>query len=359
MLRMVWFLICLTWAATFHTHPANAADLLAPVHSAITSYIIPNTERFSEVSKHTQNELSALCLTPSQETLDNARNGFHASILAFGRIEFLRLGPLDEDNRGHRLLFWPDRKSTGLRQVQRALLQNDASVTDVKNFTQKSVALQGFGALEFLLFGSGSEKLTGNAGAFRCRFSEAVAENISMIAGTLAAKWSDESGYQKIWTKPSASNPQYQSDIESLTKLVGLISNTMEIIKDQRLKPISSKGPKRVSFKRALFWRSEATGEISRANLEGVRDLIFISGLMQLLPQEKRWLAGSVSFEIDNALKTLSELEGPVRSWVNDGNKVAKLSYLIIVIRSLQSIMGEQVAEALNLPTTFSPLDGD
>lgn len=359
MLRMVWFSIFLTGAATFHTHPANAADLLAPVHSAIASYIIPNTERFAEVSEQTQSELSSLCLAPSEGSLDNARNGFHASILAFGRIEFLRLGPLDEGNRGHRLLFWPDRKSTGLKQVQRALLQNDNSVTDAKNFTQKSVALQGFGALEFLLFGSGSEKLTENSGAFRCRFAEAVAGNISTIAETLAAKWNDENGYQKIWTKPSASNPRYQSEIESLTKLVGLISNAMETIKDQRLKPLNPKGQILVNFKRALFWRSEVTGELLRANLQGIKDLIFILGLMQLLPQDKQWLAGSVSFEIENALKILSELEGPVQSWVNDENKAAKLSYLIIVIRSVQSILGEQVAEALNLPTTFSPLDGD
>ena len=357
--RLFFFVALILLTVTTNVISSFADDRISPVRGAISSYIIPNMERFAELSEQAKGNISSLCLAPSKASLDLAQESFRASLFGFGRIEFIRLGPMDKNNRGHRLLFWPDRKSTGLKQVQRALAQSDDSVTKVKNFNQKSVAVQGFGALEFLLFGSGFEKLSQNDATFRCHFARTIAENISILADALAIEWTDEKGFSKIWTQPTMNNDLFRSDIESLAGLVGMITNALEAIKDQRLKPVTLNQRRRANYKRALFWRSATTVGFLRANLIGIKDLISISGLMHQLPKNKRWIAGAVKFEFENALDTLSGLEGPVQAWVEDRDKAAKLSYLIIVVRSLQSLIGEQMAEALNLPTTFSPLDGD
>ena len=65
------------------------------------------------------------------------------------------LGRSRRKTRLERILFWPDRKSIGLKQVQAALAAKDTSITDAGKLKGKSVAVQGLGALEFLLVRDG------------------------------------------------------------------------------------------------------------------------------------------------------------------------------------------------------------
>jgi predicted lipoprotein len=74
-----------------------------------------------------------------------------------GRRRDIRFGPVTEENRLERILFWPDRKGIGLKQVQAAIAGEDATAADPQTLPGKSVAMQGLGALEFVLFGTGSD----------------------------------------------------------------------------------------------------------------------------------------------------------------------------------------------------------
>ena len=80
--------------------------------------------------------MNALCRTPSEGMLALAKGQFRQAALAYGRVEFLRIGPLMEDNRADRLLFWPDRRGIGLRQVQAILAEAEASATALETLRQ-------------------------------------------------------------------------------------------------------------------------------------------------------------------------------------------------------------------------------
>ncbi len=337
---------------------AAAADA-SSVRNAISGYIVPNVERFAENSDILVSDIDRLCQTTTAESLADARDGFRFAVQGLGRIHFLRIGPLETDNRRDRLLFWPDRRSIGLKQVQRALATQDRSLLNPGALYAKSVALQGFGALEFLLFGSGSDDLVGTSDGYRCQFALSVARNIASLSQSVAEDWQDPSGFAGIWSEPGPTNDLYRNDKEAIAALVGLISNGLEIIRDQQLKPIAPFGIEKKPYKRALFWRSNQTREMIAASLMGMRDLIQISGLLHGLPQDRQWIAGSVEFEFDNAFKALSELKGSIETIVTAPGISSNLSYLVVVTRSLQNLIGEQTAEALGLPNTFSPLDGD
>lgn len=339
--------------------PLSAADGLVPVQRTIDGYVVPNIERFAETADQLAADIGALCDTGTADTLTIARNSFRATGLTHARIDFLRIGPLEEDNRRDALLFWPDRRSTGLKQVQRVIAGEDESVLDAASLRQKSVALQGFGALEYLLHGTGSQTLAAEAGSFRCLYALSIANNIAGLADAIADDWRSPQGFARQWTKPGPDNDLYRNAAESTAALVGLISNALEIIRDQRLSPIAPFGLEKKTYKRALFWRSGLTRDMLAASLTGLREMILISGLLDALPEDRRWIAGSVGFEFDSAMSALETLNGPVQSIVEDPEKSSKLAYLVVVTRSLQNLLGEQVAEALGLPTTFSPLDGD
>src|SRR5690606_25449867 len=109
----------------------------------------------------TRTNMEALCRDPSQDNLDAARAGFAALVGAWSQAEIIQFGPITEDNRSERILFWPDRKSIGLKQVQAAIADHDESATDPDRISGKSVAMQGLGALDFILFGTGSDDLAG------------------------------------------------------------------------------------------------------------------------------------------------------------------------------------------------------
>lgn len=339
--------------------PLRAADGLSAVERAIEGYVVPNVERFAETGDILVADIGALCETGSPGALTAARGTFRNVVLSYARIDFVRIGPLEEANRRDALLFWPDRRSTGLKQVQRVIATSDAGVLDAEALRKKSVALQGLGALEFLLYGTGSDALVAKPGGFRCLFALSIANNIAALADMIADGWQNADGFKLQWTEPGPDNALYRNAEESVATLVGMISNALEIIRDQRLKPIAPFGLDMKPYKRALFWRSGLTRDMLAASLAGLRDMIQISGLLKALPEDRHWIAGSVSFEFDNALVALGKLDGPVQSIVEDPVKSTNLAYLVVVTRSLQNLLGEQVAEALGLPTTFSPLDGD
>ncbi len=338
---------------------ASANDGVPSISNAISGYIVPNVERFAENSLILVQDIDRLCWTATPDALADARSGFRFAVQGLGRIDFLRIGPLEADNRRDRLLFWPDRRSIALKQVQRALGAKDSTVLDPQALQSKSVALQGFGALEFLLFGSGSDEVVGEARGFRCLFALAVARNIASVSEIVSEEWQDPEGFAKVWAEPEPDNNHFRNDKEAIAALVGLISNGLEIIRDQQLKPIAPFGIEKKPYKRALFWRSNLTRDVIAAELAGMRDLIQISGLLHRLPADRQWIAGSVEFEFENAFKALSELQGPIETIVTAPGISSNLSYLVVVTRSLQNLIGEQAAEALGLPTTFSPLDGD
>jgi len=95
---------------------------------------------------------------------------------AWGRVGFLRLAPFAKDNRAERIFFFPDPRGVTLRQVQALLAARDPAATDPAALAEKSVVVQGLGALEFVLHGPGADDLGGQAGAHRCAYGRAVAD---------------------------------------------------------------------------------------------------------------------------------------------------------------------------------------
>jgi predicted lipoprotein len=330
-----------------------------PVRKLVAGYVQPAFQRFAENAELTAVALDALCEEPGERTLGSARQAFRDSALSFARVEFLRIGPLIRENRLERLLFWPDRRGIALRQVQGVLAEADESVTDAANLPAKSVALQGFTALEFLLFGTGSDDMAEGAD-YRCRFAGAVAENIRAVATELNDEWQDDEDFAAIWSAPGPDNASFRNAEEVVSELLSIPSEAFEIIRDQRLKPVlpDEEGDK-PKPKRALFWRSGLTMDFTAAGFKALRAYFETAAIADLLPEEERWQARSIEFEFNNAEAALSRLDMPIEDIVADEERTADLTYLVILSQSLQRLFGEQLTATLGLSVGFSSLDGD
>lgn len=344
-------------AITTFASPARAENVA--VASAVEGFVKPAYVHFHSVSAQLRSEMDALCADQSPDRHAATQNTFLSLVSAWSEVETIRFGPVTEENRLERILFWPDRKSIGLKQVQAALADKDASATDVAALRDKSVAMQGLGALEFVLFGTGSEALDVPGDPYRCAYGRAVAKNIEDMGAAILAGWQDPAGISKQWANPGQDNALYRTDDEALTELFDIFVHGLEMIRDVRLNGFLGQTPKDDKPKQAIYWRSGATVISIRGNLEGLRTLFDVSGLTGRLPADSQWIAQSIGFEFNNAEHMTDIAAGPILEVLADEKTRRGLTVTRLITSHLSELFGVTLAGQLGLSAGFSSLDGD
>jgi uncharacterized protein len=346
--------------------PALAATALplhptarAVVQGAIDGAIRPAFAGWAANAGALEAAVTGLCAEPSTEALLAARTAFAASALDWNRAELFKTGPLSTGNRAERAFFWPDRKGIALRQVQALLAGEDASATTVAGLADKSVAVQGYGALEFALYGTGADALASAGAGYRCAYAAAVAGNLAAIAAELSAAWQDPDGIARRLTYPAAEDADFRSMTEVQEELVGLLAHGVETVRDQRLLPFVGRAGEAPKPKSAPFWRSGLTIASVEANLDGLEALFEAAELGQYVPNEYAGIAVDAETQFARAKSAIGRLGGDVEADLASDAGRAALGEVISATQELQRLFGEELPAALGLSVGFSSLDGD
>lgn len=343
--------------------PANADEFDAGpiIANVVTKAIRPGFAKLAANARAAHLRVSALCGGPGDAPLMAARSAFTALVESWGRVEMVRPGPLAVDNRLERMLFWPDRRGRGLKQVRDVVHSNDKTAQSVDGLAQKSVAVQGLLALEFNLFGSGADDLATPEGAGRCAYASAITSNISNITAEIEASWaSNEPGsISSLWLNPSPDNPLFRDGREQLSALFKILGDGFEIVRVQRIAPFLNKGFESVRPKSALFWRSANMVRSLRANIDGMQTLVQAADLQSTVPGRQKRVIESLIFEFKNAQNALSLIDKSPARIAERKADYDKLAYASVVMVSLKATIDEQLLPAFNLSAGFSSLDGD
>ncbi|MEM1050081.1 MAG: imelysin family protein [Pseudomonadota bacterium] len=338
---------------------ADEKDQAKVVAHVLDNVIQPGYQALKAAAERQSSSLAALCEAPGEPALATARGDFGRLVSAWSRVEFARFGPARSDNRFERLFFWPDRRGRGLRQVQGVIAGQDPSAISVKTLRRKSVAVQGLLALEFTLFGTGSDALAGDD-VFRCRYAQAIAGNVALTAGELVDGWTGD--YGALARNPGPDNPVYRAPKEVLQDFVRSANEQVTIVRDLKIGAALGKTPEAAKPKRAPFWRSDLTLMSIQANLEAMRDLIADRGFSEVLATDDEWVVESFRFEINQAINVIKALESADRSWVDTTGDVEghqKLAYVQIPMGGAATILSSSLPQALGLTLGFNSLDGD
>lgn len=335
------------------------AQIQRVIGMAVDDFIRPGYRDFHAASEALAQQMDRLCTTPSEETFKNARQAFSAAVRAWARIEIVRNGPAIERNRFERILFYPDRKSTGLKQVQGLLAKPDESATTPDGLSGKSVAVQGFGALEFVLAGTGSEELAEAPAGFRCHYGRAVAHNVEQVAAELDQLWDDPQGIQADWKTPGPDNPLFRTEQEAMTALLGIFVHGAEMVRDQRIETFYKREDSATFPRQAIFWRSGNTWTMVEGNLKGLRDLLLRSHMVDLLPEDQRSIVESADFVLKSMMRVSGEMNEDVEAAVADEAQRQKLDFLLLNGRDLISRLNDDFGGAIGLTSGFSFSDGD
>ena len=139
--------------------PALAFDHAAVAKRTLEQHILPGYARFDAAAHTFAQKTAALCQAPSPTALAEARDSARDALLAWGRIEHIRFGPITENKRLDRLIFYPDPRGFARKQIARLLRLHDEADLAPDKLAQASVAVQGFTAVDRVLWGKGSDAL--------------------------------------------------------------------------------------------------------------------------------------------------------------------------------------------------------
>jgi predicted lipoprotein len=336
---------------------ARASKVMA---NAVDGYIRPAYADFHLKAAALANATDKLCASPTPEGAKAIETSFGDVVESWGRVEFIRLGPVLDKNRFERILFYPDRKSTGLKQVQALLEAKDPRALDAAALADRSVAIQGLGAYEYTFFADGGpEAVLADKNAFRCRYGLAVARNVEAIAGELEAAWNAPDGIAQDWKNPSKDNPVYRDSKEAVSALIGIEVHGLEMVRDQRIKHFYRGKGQKVLPRLAVYWRSGRTMAALKANVEGLSEFWQKAGMASLLDEDAQSLSDSAMFDLRSAAGALGKLEQPTAERLADAKYLSKLDFVEFNLKDAMTRIDGDVGSAIGLGAGFSFSDGD
>lgn len=333
--------------------PADIGERIA------TGFIRPAVDTLMMAATSQRSYIYELCDMPSADALKAARDEFGQLAPALGRLSVLRFGPLFDEYYFDRIFFWPDQRGVTLRQVQGVLAENDPSATDPDTLAGKSVAVQGLPALEYLLFGSGSDELATTSAAFRCAYARAISNNVLLMIEDVEMSWREVTSLVDSFVAPAADKDPYRSAGEVAGEIVKAMSTALQFTRTAELLPALGETPDDARGKRAPFWRSDLTFDFVEAQIGGMIELLDASEFAAAEEPLVRDLANSIRFELHNAQTALEAVDVPSESAFADEEARGRIKFAMIALEGANQILSERFSAAIGLTMGFNALDGD
>jgi Predicted periplasmic lipoprotein len=322
----------------------------------VEGYIAPATARLEASARGLGQTLQTWCAKPDAAGAQQVRGQFAELVQAWSGVEFLRFGPLVQDNRFERIFFWPDPRGIVLRQVQ-GLLAGQAAA-DARELAGRSVAVQGLPALEYVLYGDDGllARPGGEGFASACAYAVAVTRNVARVGGELARAWAPGGDYARHFERPAADDPLYRTTQEVAAEAVKALSTGLQFGRDVKLLPVMGKGPDSSQPKRAPFWRSGLTLPAMQAWADGLLGFYRAGGYDF---GEDAWIAANVAGELARLRDVFGALSGPVESVLSDGDGYRRLQLAVLLQKNAKDLVDQHMAPALGVTIGFNALDGD
>jgi len=342
---------------------SGSLDMARVSADTVETILRPAHARFAEQASELARMSETLCTSPPADptTLSAA---WQDTVASFSAIEFLRIGPLLEDNRLNRLFYWPDKRRAGERQL-RALLTSPVEQITADSMAARSVAVQGLPALERLLFPNGEVADS----AARCAAAGAVAGHVAGIADILDRAWQSDDGIVRQMRDPRADDELLRSQQEVLRRIATQSSTGLDILIERKLAPVLDGDTARL---RGLpFVRSGALLAHLGGNIASLQALMLDSGLAHAAELDEE-----LGFEFRIARGHLQRLatlmpaapmavSGEAASAAADGPRTLDAEQAGVV-RALHSVMSsvrdtlrERLLPTLGIRTGFNSEDGD
>ncbi|HEY0963245.1 MAG TPA: imelysin family protein [Pseudomonadales bacterium] len=226
------------------------------VNLAVTdAHVIPAYEAFARASAGLETDAAAFCMAPDAPAFATLQASFHTAMDGWQGAQHIQFGPITYFNWNFRIQYWPDDNGTGARQLNALIAAQDAAALDDEAFDRQSVGVQGFQALESLLFDDDSlAQLQGDA--YRCQVMHTIAANIDEIASGVSTRWKDEF---RTTVANADERGFFESAEDATIDYLKALVEPVRRIQEQKLDAVLGETPEAARERRAESWRSQRT----------------------------------------------------------------------------------------------------
>lgn len=286
------------------------------------------------------------CETSGDDILNAVKAEWKSAWFAWQRVRFVGFGPVEKDNLSSQFQFWPDPKNLVANKVNSYLKSETPLSLDF--LTTAGVTVQGFPAVEFLLFDEEFQKSSlALPSARSCELLSAVTARIRYNSTTLAQGWQDF-------------RSQYLDNDEYTAITIKSAINAIDFIRDHRLgAPMGIEDNEERNHTQADAWRSKTSLATINASFQGLQSF-FLPGLITALEAED---AKSELDAVKNGFADIREqldtLPDDISSLLADDQGYARLQSVYGQMTELEQVMSEQVAPALGIVRDANSSDGD
>jgi predicted lipoprotein len=358
--------LCQPLLAQGQEAPPRPFDHGGLARQALEKHIAPGYARLANAARALSQALDRSCARPSSRPPRAVDAAFSELVAAWGRVEHINFGPVTADNRLERILFFPDRRGSGARQIARALEDRDPAVTDASALAGRSVALQGLGALDVVLYGLAPSRTgTPEQRAHRCAYARAIAANVAGLTRVIVEEWSAPDGYRHDWLNAGTGSRAFVKPSETTLVLAKAFNQGLERVRDERLGAALGLNRQRRRMP-AVLAKSGLSLVLVKANLDGLIELYEIGGMHRAiappgLREDREGIAAKarlVAAELASA-RDIVAASARVPSPFDDAAVSRRLIAVGFPLKNARELAHEVLALTANLTLGFNSSDGD
>lgn len=324
------------------------------VNLAVTdAHVIPRYKAFAEEAETLSAQAAGFCAAPSEQALATLQDGFHAAMDGWQGVQHVQFGPITYFNWNFRIQYWPDDNGTGARQLSALIAAKDPAVLEDDAFDRQSVGVQGFQALESLLFTDTSlADLQGDA--YRCQVMQAIAANIAEIATGVATRW--ESEFRGTVEKADERG-FFESAEDATIDYMKALVEPVRRLQEQKLEAVLGETPEAARERRAESWRSQRTLRNLKLNVAALEHEFTSSdpALSSVLHEADVTLVNDAFAKVTASLA--AQPDSLAAALAADGGHAALLQ-IAVELDALYEAM-EAALKNTDLYLGFNSLDGD
>lgn len=276
--------------------------------------------------------------TPS--ALNNVKHSWRQSFAAWSAHQGQSGGPLDASGLSFAFQFWPDKKDTVGKQVQREL----AAVAKGEPVPDRGVVTT-LNAVEYLLESNLSQQQ-------RCLLLPGITAQLNRNGQQLQAAWHDTHGYQQQLTQML----QQGGATALLTEVLGQLAHRFDRIEKKLVLPLNTASNPRPLFSET--WRSQQSLHFLRTSLNALAQEYHQGGMRAyLLSTEHQPQALALDEAFSEAQARLPAGDS-LAEWLK-GDNYAQLLRFKLSLDQLGYQLKQALPRDLDISLGFNATDGD
>jgi predicted lipoprotein len=326
------------------------------IDQMLEAVITPNFAALETRTSALSENVALYCDDPSVDRLSTVAASLEETATAWAHVRALGIEPMVAEYRDARFFFWPDPLGLTVKKVQQAIVERDEDLIAPATLREKSVTLQGLGALEFALFGP--SPANDDEQVFRCRYATALAQGLVGMAHEMAVQTAPSGTFAELFGNPGVNNLLYGNSNEAIRVILTAAAFSVDIARDRYILPVLSETADLARPRIAPLWRTGASLAFLKGLIDASRQIFEDADLAMILPPDTRSVADSIETEFAAAIAAMPAADQAIELAASDEDFRASLFQVALHLGNLQSLFAVSVPEAAGF-AWFSFVDGD